>query len=73
MQRGVHKFKAIGSCLFATLSAMAFAATSVQANGHLFVNLQLLDKTMEVESLKPDYVEILTLLDSTNFNFYVQT
>jgi hypothetical protein len=57
---------AVAICLFAALSAMAFIATGAPANGHLFVDLQLLNEAMEVESLNPDHVELLSLLGLGN-------
>jgi hypothetical protein len=46
--------KALGLCLLAVLSVMAFTASRAQAlPGHVYVNLAILKTTVEIEALKP--------------------
>jgi hypothetical protein len=52
--------KALGLWLLTTLSVMALVATSAQAKGHVFVNLQLLNSEVEFEALKPIHGELLS-------------
>jgi hypothetical protein len=52
MSHSKFGLKALGLCLLAALSVMAFAATGAQAKGHWFVNLVLLTKTIKVEALE---------------------
>jgi hypothetical protein len=60
MSHSKFGLKALGLCLLAALSVMAFAATGAQANGHWFVNGELLKTTIGVESLELEHTQLLS-------------
>lgn len=61
MQKRIFELKTSGLYLFlAALSIMAFTAADARGEGHVFVDLELLTETVEVEALKPIDGTLLT-------------